>query len=234
MRQIQLFCAKKSIPDWRFVALSCRVVGESIWKVLETHSNKTNSVLKVLKPDCTYQVKVQVQCLSRVYNTNDFITLRAPEGRKHSSAATKTWKIWAEKGEIALLRTKRVSPWALELCWAGRQGCPPFSADFLGRCCISVTAVTVTHVSLVPDAPLNLQLSLKKEAEGVVMCWWSPPVNAHGLIREFIVSPAALGRGDSSTQPAAGGWWAWNEVFWGGNLLGTPGKLGEKKLQDVG
>ncbi|RLV91912.1 hypothetical protein DV515_00013971 [Chloebia gouldiae] len=102
-----------------------RMVGESIWKTLETHSNKTNSVLKVLKPDCTYQVKVQVQCLSRVYNTNDFITLRAPEG--------------------------------------------------------------------LPDAPLNLQLSLKKEAEGVVMGWWSPPVNAHGLIREFIVEYSSSG-----------------------------------------
>lgn len=42
-----------------------------------------------------------------------------------------------------------------------------------------------------PDAPFNLQLSLKKEAEGVVMGCWSPPMNAHGLIREFIVSPAA-------------------------------------------
>lgn len=58
------------------------MVGESIWKTLETHSNKTNSVLKVLKPDCTYQVKVQVQCLSKVYNTNDVITLRTPEGCK--------------------------------------------------------------------------------------------------------------------------------------------------------
>nr|XP_005496820.2 sortilin-related receptor [Zonotrichia albicollis] len=102
-----------------------RMVGESIWKVLETHSNKTNGVLKVLKPDCSYQVKVQVQCLSRVYNTNDFITLRAPEG--------------------------------------------------------------------LPDAPLNLQLSLKREAEGVVLGWWSPPVNAHGLIREFIVEYSSSG-----------------------------------------
>ncbi|XP_051668172.1 sortilin-related receptor isoform X3 [Manacus candei] len=102
-----------------------RTVGESVWKILETHSNKTNSVLKVLKPDCTYQVKVQVQCLSRVYNTNDFITLRAPEG--------------------------------------------------------------------LPDAPFNLQLSLKKEAEGVVVGCWSPPVNAHGLIREFIVEYSSSG-----------------------------------------
>uniref|UniRef100_A0A669Q0W2 Sortilin-related receptor n=1 Tax=Phasianus colchicus TaxID=9054 RepID=A0A669Q0W2_PHACC len=102
-----------------------RMVGESIWKVLETHSNKTSSVLKVLKPDCTYQVKVQVQCLSRVYNTNDFITLRVPEG--------------------------------------------------------------------LPDAPFNLQLALKKEAEGVVLCSWSAPVNAHGLIREFIVEYSSSG-----------------------------------------
>lgn len=58
------------------------MVGESVWKSVETHSNKTNSVLKVLKPDSTYQVKVQVQCLSKPYNTNDFITLRTPEGRK--------------------------------------------------------------------------------------------------------------------------------------------------------
>lgn len=53
-----------------------------MWKSVETHSSKTNSILKVLKPDCTYQVKVQVQCLSKVYNTNDFIVLRTPEGRK--------------------------------------------------------------------------------------------------------------------------------------------------------
>lgn len=59
-----------------------RVVGESVWKTLETHSSKTNTVLKVLKPDTTYQVKVQVQCLSKVHNTNEFVTLRTPEGCK--------------------------------------------------------------------------------------------------------------------------------------------------------
>lgn len=62
-----------------------RVVGESIWKTLETHSNKTSTVLKVLKPDTTYQVKVQVHCLSKVHNTNDFVTLRTPEGCKYYS-----------------------------------------------------------------------------------------------------------------------------------------------------
>lgn len=62
-----------------------RVVGESIWKTLETHSNKTSTVLKVLKPDTTYQVKVQVHCLNKVHNTNDFVTLRTPEGCKYYS-----------------------------------------------------------------------------------------------------------------------------------------------------
>lgn len=82
----------------------CRTVGESIWKVLETHSNKTNSVLKVLKPDCTYQVKVQVQCLSRVYNTNDFITLRAPEGCKQTCLAPlgSSWRSDYERVDQAL------------------------------------------------------------------------------------------------------------------------------------
>lgn len=59
-----------------------RMVGESMWKALETHSNKTSTVLRVLKPDTTYQVKVQVQCLNKVHNTNDFVTLRTPEGRE--------------------------------------------------------------------------------------------------------------------------------------------------------
>lgn len=70
--------------DTVFLALA-RVVGESIWKTLETHSNKTSTVLKVLKPDTTYHVKVQVHCLSKVHNTNDFVTLRTPEGCKYGS-----------------------------------------------------------------------------------------------------------------------------------------------------
>ncbi|KAM9036200.1 sortilin-related receptor [Sarcophilus harrisii] len=96
-----------------------RMVGESMWKTLETNSNKTISILKVLKPDTTYQVKVQVQCLTKVHNTNDFVTLRTPEG--------------------------------------------------------------------LPDAPRNLQLSLHKEVEGVIVGHWAPPANTHGLVREYIV-----------------------------------------------
>lgn len=71
--------------DSVFLVLLVRVVGESIWKTLETHSNKTSTVLKVLKPDTTYHVKVQVHCLSKVHNTNDFVTLRTPEGCKYYS-----------------------------------------------------------------------------------------------------------------------------------------------------
>uniref|UniRef100_A0A8C4YG54 Sortilin-related receptor n=1 Tax=Gopherus evgoodei TaxID=1825980 RepID=A0A8C4YG54_9SAUR len=112
-----------------------RMVGESIWKMLETHSSKTNSVLKVLKPDCTYQVKVQVQCLSKAYNTNDFITLRTPEG--------------------------------------------------------------------LPDPPLHLQLSLKKELEGVVIARWAPPISAHGLIREYIVEYSRSGSKEWSSLRAS-------------------------------
>ena len=40
----------------------------------------------------------------------------------------------------------------------------------------------------VPDAPQNLQLSLHREVEGVIMCHWAPPIHTHGLIREYIVS----------------------------------------------
>ncbi|XP_034995003.2 LOW QUALITY PROTEIN: sortilin-related receptor [Zootoca vivipara] len=112
-----------------------RMVGDSVWKSLETHSNKTNSVLKVLKPDSTYQVKVQVQCLSKAYNTNDFITLRTPEG--------------------------------------------------------------------LPDPPRHLQLLLKREAEGVVVCQWAPPANAHGLIREYVVEYSRAGSKEWSSVRAA-------------------------------
>ncbi|KAJ7304991.1 hypothetical protein JRQ81_010733 [Phrynocephalus forsythii] len=112
-----------------------RMVGESTWKSLETHSNKTSSVLKVLKPDCTYHVKVQVQCLTKTYNTNDFITLRTPEG--------------------------------------------------------------------LPDPPRHLQLMLKREAEGVVICQWAPPANAHGLIREYVVEYSRSGSKEWSSGRAS-------------------------------
>ncbi|XP_070808754.1 LOW QUALITY PROTEIN: sortilin-related receptor [Pituophis catenifer annectens] len=111
-----------------------RMVGESMWKSVETHSSKTNTILKVLKPDCTYQVKVQVQCLSKVYNTNDFIVLRTPEG--------------------------------------------------------------------LPDPPRHLQLQLKKEAEGIVVCQWAPPANAHGLIREYVVEYSRAGSKEWSSVRA--------------------------------
>lgn len=41
---------------------------------------------------------------------------------------------------------------------------------------------------LVPDAPQNLQLSLHKEVEAVIVAYWTPPNHTHGLIREYIVS----------------------------------------------
>lgn len=44
----------------------------------------------------------------------------------------------------------------------------------------------------VPDAPQNLQLSLHREVEGVIMGRWAPPVHTHGLIREYIVSSSQV------------------------------------------
>ncbi|XP_069470420.1 sortilin-related receptor isoform X2 [Ambystoma mexicanum] len=57
-----------------------RLIGVNTWKLLETHSSKTSYIVKLFRPDTTYQVKVQVQCLRKVYNNNDLITLRTPEG----------------------------------------------------------------------------------------------------------------------------------------------------------
>ncbi|MBN3270512.1 SORL protein, partial [Polyodon spathula] len=57
-----------------------RLVGQSAWNVLETHSNKSSYVLRVLKPDSSYQVKVMVKSINKIYNSNDVITLRTPEG----------------------------------------------------------------------------------------------------------------------------------------------------------
>ncbi|MBN3300436.1 SORL protein, partial [Amia calva] len=56
-----------------------RQVG-STWTSVESHSNKSSYSLTLLRPDTTYQVKVQVQCLSKLHKTNEVITLRTPEG----------------------------------------------------------------------------------------------------------------------------------------------------------
>uniref|UniRef100_A0AAY4CL48 Sortilin-related receptor n=1 Tax=Denticeps clupeoides TaxID=299321 RepID=A0AAY4CL48_9TELE len=96
-----------------------RLVGSQQWSFMDTHSNKSSYTLTVLKPDTTYQVKVQVQCLSKQHKTNDVLNLRTPEG--------------------------------------------------------------------LPDPPRNLQLSCDKKEEGAVQVSWTPPAEAHGLIREYIV-----------------------------------------------
>lgn len=128
---------KNPILTGSCVALSLRIVGESIWKILETHSNKTNSVLKVLKPDCTYQVKVQVQCLSRVYNTNDFITLRAPEGCKHSCCSPQGLPEWGCFGlrnkNIPAMNNKGLSMGlGVVLDWEKERAVHPFVLIFQG------------------------------------------------------------------------------------------------------
>ncbi|XP_063292297.1 sortilin-related receptor isoform X2 [Pelobates fuscus] len=110
-----------------------RVIGESIWTILDSQSNKTICILKILKPDTTYQVKVQVRCLRKTYNTNDVITLRTPEG--------------------------------------------------------------------LPGAPQHLQLSLNKDVDEVITASWVPPADAHGIIREYIVSYSINGTKS---------WWSFN------------------------
>ncbi|XP_076146177.1 sortilin-related receptor [Alosa pseudoharengus] len=57
-----------------------RLVGAQQWSLMDTHSNKSMYTLTVLKPDTTYQVKVQTQCLSKQHKTNELITIRTPEG----------------------------------------------------------------------------------------------------------------------------------------------------------
>ncbi|XP_035241564.1 sortilin-related receptor-like [Anguilla anguilla] len=57
-----------------------RLVGAQQWTLMETHSVKSSCTLTVLKPDTTYQVKVQTQCLNKLHKTNEVLTLRTPEG----------------------------------------------------------------------------------------------------------------------------------------------------------
>uniref|UniRef100_A0ACB8EXP6 Sortilin- receptor n=1 Tax=Sphaerodactylus townsendi TaxID=933632 RepID=A0ACB8EXP6_9SAUR len=75
-----------------------RVVGESVWKSLETHSNKTSSVLKVLKPDWPYQ---HLQLSSKREAEDVVICQWAPPANSHglireyvveySRAGSKEW-----------------------------------------------------------------------------------------------------------------------------------------------
>ncbi|KAJ8343111.1 hypothetical protein SKAU_G00330390 [Synaphobranchus kaupii] len=57
-----------------------RLVGSQTWTGTETHSNKSSYSLTVLRPASSYEVKVQVQCLSKLHKTNEVVILRTPEG----------------------------------------------------------------------------------------------------------------------------------------------------------
>uniref|UniRef100_A0A8D2BEA9 Sortilin-related receptor n=1 Tax=Sus scrofa TaxID=9823 RepID=A0A8D2BEA9_PIG len=56
----------------------------------------------------------------------------------------------------------------------------------------------------VPDAPQNLQLSLHREVEGVIVGHWTPPIHTHGLIREYIVEYSRSGSKMWASQRSAG------------------------------
>ncbi|KAJ8276085.1 hypothetical protein COCON_G00078370 [Conger conger] len=113
-----------------------RLVGTQSWTPVETHSNKSSYRLTVLQPDSTYQVKLQVQCLSKLHKSNEYLTLRTPEG--------------------------------------------------------------------LPDPPTHLQLSADRKEDGTVVCSWSPPDHAHGLIREYIVEYSESGSAEWTSQSSTG------------------------------
>ncbi|XP_043936973.1 sortilin-related receptor [Protopterus annectens] len=69
----------KRLPTYCVYVIQFRTVGENIWHSVDAH-NKTVHVLKILKPDTTYQVKVQIQCRLKMFIANDILTLRTPEG----------------------------------------------------------------------------------------------------------------------------------------------------------
>ncbi|KAG9348558.1 hypothetical protein JZ751_002294 [Albula glossodonta] len=112
-----------------------RLVGAQQWTLIETHSVKSSYTLTVLRPDTTYQVKVQTQCLNKLHKTNEVLTLRTPEG--------------------------------------------------------------------LPDPPRDLQLSCDNGEDGTVVCSWSPPDKAHGLIREYLVEYSQKGSAEWASQRSA-------------------------------
>ncbi|XP_069750812.1 sortilin-related receptor isoform X2 [Narcine bancroftii] len=108
---------KNMKPACIYIVYFSLIGGE--WKHLEA-GNKTAIIINVMKPDTTYQVKVEVQCLNEVHETHNIVIIRTPEG--------------------------------------------------------------------LPDPPQNLQLSYTEEY--TISVHWNPPVNAHGLIREYLVNYA--------------------------------------------
>lgn len=148
----------------RPVSLTCavyffcpRLVGAQQWTTMETHSNKSVYMLSVLRPDTTYQVKVVTQCLSKQHKTNEMLTLRTPEGCEWHSQNTPGY-------HIHRLRESQMK------------------LDFWLSWCVCVCLCVS-----VPDPPQALQLSCDNAEDGTVLCSWTPPANAHGFIREYIV-----------------------------------------------
>ncbi|KAJ3591191.1 hypothetical protein NHX12_009138 [Muraenolepis orangiensis] len=72
--------SKRMPPENCDFLIYYRPVGIQQWSSMDTQSNKSSYRLTVLQPDTTYQLKVLTQCLSKVHKTNEFITIRTPEG----------------------------------------------------------------------------------------------------------------------------------------------------------
>ncbi|KAG7282266.1 hypothetical protein CRUP_033793 [Coryphaenoides rupestris] len=72
--------SKRMPPENCDFIIYYRLVGIQQWTSMDTQSNKSSYKLTVLQPDTTYQLKVLTQCLSKVHKSNEFITIRSPEG----------------------------------------------------------------------------------------------------------------------------------------------------------
>lgn len=134
-----------------------RLIGTQQWSTMNTHSNKTSCKLTVLQPDTTYQVKVLTQCLSKLYRTNDMISIRTPEGCEFLSYG------------LICNHQKQTLTVSCYLLSESPPPPPPAVDD------------------VVPDPPTNLQLSCLNKEDGTVKVSWDPPSRGHGLIREYIV-----------------------------------------------
>uniref|UniRef100_A0A4W4GF62 Sortilin-related receptor n=1 Tax=Electrophorus electricus TaxID=8005 RepID=A0A4W4GF62_ELEEL len=53
-----------------------------------------------------------------------------------------------------------------------------------------------------PDPPQSLQLSCGNSEDGMVLCSWSPPDHAHGLVRQYIVEYSERGSSEWFSQPS--------------------------------
>ncbi|KAG2470136.1 SORL protein, partial [Polypterus senegalus] len=166
-----------------------RQVGENVWKSIDTYISKTSIRLNVLKPDTTYQVKVQVQCPQKQYTSNDIITLRTPEGLPNlTPGMSYEIAVWAytNRGDtpttfsqavttgrlpsIPQLKAKAVNQTAVDCTWNGEQGVVRALSPYLGP------PSDYMAVKMIPDnrlPPRNLHKVQVYKTQAMLK--WQPP-----------------------------------------------------------